>query len=93
MLGGEDFILSQRSGVSEELFKGSLLGVDADVASGPDLRLGTGLRSLAHLPAGLEPSPRFLERVAGGWWGRPRSSRSAVCLQPQPASGCYARVK
>ena len=28
---GEDFILSQRSGVEEELFKGDILGVDADV--------------------------------------------------------------
>lgn len=31
---GEDFILSQRSGVEEELFKGDVLGVDADVRIG-----------------------------------------------------------
>lgn len=31
VLGGEDFILSQRSGVEEELFKGDVLGLDADV--------------------------------------------------------------
>ncbi|PRW61229.1 ribulose bisphosphate carboxylase oxygenase activase [Chlorella sorokiniana] len=62
VLGGEDFILSQRSGVEEELFKGDLLGVDADVAS-VDFRQ-SHLRSLSHLPAGLEAPPRFLERVA-----------------------------
>jgi hypothetical protein len=45
VLGGEDFIYSQRSGVSEELFKGSVLGVDADVAS-TGFR-GNELRSLA----------------------------------------------
>ena len=32
VLGGEDFILSQRSGVEEALFKGKGLGVDADIA-------------------------------------------------------------
>ncbi|KAL4447796.1 hypothetical protein ABPG75_005015 [Micractinium tetrahymenae] len=62
VLGGEDFILSQRNGVEEELFKGQVLGVDADVAR-VDFRQ-TGVRSLSHLPAGLEPSPRFLERVS-----------------------------
>lgn len=34
VLGGEDFILSQKSGVSEELFKGDKLGIDADIAGG-----------------------------------------------------------
>ncbi|KAL4442508.1 hypothetical protein ABPG77_005092 [Micractinium sp. CCAP 211/92] len=62
VLGGEDFILSQRSGVEEELFKGQVLGVDADVA-GIEFRQ-TGVRSLSQLPAGLEPPPRFLERVS-----------------------------
>lgn len=62
VLGGEDFIYSQQSGVSEELFKGSVLGVDADVAS-VDYRQ-TELNSLAYLPDGLEPPTRFLERVA-----------------------------
>lgn len=33
VLGGEDFILSQRSGVEELLFKGERLGVDADMVS------------------------------------------------------------
>jgi hypothetical protein len=32
ILGGEDFILSQRSGVEEALFKGKGLGVEADIA-------------------------------------------------------------
>ena len=63
VLGGQDFILSQRSGVEEELFKGVVLGVDADVA-GLDLGRQTLLRTLDHLPEGLEPAPRFLERVA-----------------------------
>lgn len=45
VLGGEDFIYSQRSGVSEELFKGSVLGVNADVAR-TDFRQ-TALHSLA----------------------------------------------
>ncbi|KAI3427347.1 hypothetical protein D9Q98_010264 [Chlorella vulgaris] len=68
VLGGEDFILSQRSGVSEELFKGGRLGVDADVAGGSGggggLQDGMRLSTLSHLPAGLEPPPRFLQRVA-----------------------------
>jgi hypothetical protein len=69
VLGGEDFILSQRSGVSEELFKGVRLGVDADVAGGGSgggggLQDGMRLSTLSHLPAGLEPPPRFLQRVA-----------------------------
>eukprot|EP00887_Chlorella_sp_A99_P002702 scaffold6.g2702.t1 len=67
VLGGEDYILSQRSGVEEELFKGraegQVLGVDADIA-GVAFRQQSGLRSLAHLPAGLEPPRRVLERVA-----------------------------
>lgn len=37
---GEDFILSQRSGVEEELFKGDILGVDADVRNGHDMEAG-----------------------------------------------------
>lgn len=37
---GEDFILSQRSGVEEELFKGDILGVDADVRGGHDMEAG-----------------------------------------------------
>lgn len=45
VLGGEDYIYSQRSGVKEELFKGQLLGVDADVAQGGFRQ--TELQSLA----------------------------------------------
>jgi hypothetical protein len=45
VLGGEDFIYSQKSGVEVELFKGSVLGVDADVAR-VDFRQTLG-RSLA----------------------------------------------
>lgn len=45
VLGGEDFIYSQQNGVEVELFKGSVLGVNADVAS-VDFRQ-TQLRSLA----------------------------------------------
>lgn len=62
MLGGEDYILSQRSGVEEELFKGAVLGVDADVA-GVGFRQSL-LRSLRDLPEGLEAPARFLDRVA-----------------------------
>ncbi|GBF91656.1 ribulose bisphosphate carboxylase oxygenase, chloroplastic [Raphidocelis subcapitata] len=58
-----DFIASQASGVSEELFKGAVLGVDADVAAG-GFRTGSRLARLAHLPDGLEPPPRLLSRVA-----------------------------
>ena len=32
VLGGQDFIYSQRSGVEDELFKGKGLGIDADIA-------------------------------------------------------------
>lgn len=62
VLGGEDFIYSQQSGVSEELYKGDVLGVYADVASGGFRQ--TELRSLAHLPDDLAPPDRFLDRVA-----------------------------
>jgi len=51
VLGGEDFIYSQQSGVSEELFKGSVLGVDADVAR-VDFRQTLG-RSLAVSSPGV----------------------------------------
>ena len=48
VLGGEDFIYSQMSGVSEDLFKGAVLGVNADIAS-VDYRQSE-LRTLSHLP-------------------------------------------
>lgn len=58
MLGGEDFIYSQQSGVSEELFKGSVLGVDADVAS-VDFRQNE-IRSLSVRPRGFWQSVRYV---------------------------------
>ena len=63
-LGGQDFIYSQRSGVSESLFKGDLLGVDADVASG-DLRArGESSRDLSFIRGEYHVPERFLERFA-----------------------------
>jgi hypothetical protein len=63
-LGGQDFIYSQRSGVSESLFKGDLLGVDADVASG-DLRArGESSRDLSFIRGEYYVPERFLERFA-----------------------------
>ena len=55
MLGGEDFILSQRSGVDEDLFKGSVLGIDADV-SPPSLRWPL-LQLCSALPARYSAPP------------------------------------
>ena len=62
VLGGQDFLYSQMNGVSEELFRGDRLGVDADIATG-DMRQSE-MRSLAHLPDGFVPPERFLGRVA-----------------------------
>jgi rhodanese-related sulfurtransferase len=62
-LGGQDFIYSQRSGVSESLFKGDLLGVDADVATG-DLRSRRESRDLAHITGAYHVPERFLHRFA-----------------------------
>ena len=63
-MGGQDFIYSQRSGVSESLFKGRLLGVDADVASG-DLRApGESSRDLSFLRGAYRVPERFAERFA-----------------------------
>ena len=63
-LGGQDFIYSQRSGVSEGLFKGDLLGVDADVATG-DLRNVAGeSRKLKHLKGNYHVPERFKQKVA-----------------------------
>ena len=61
-LGGQDFIYSQRSGVSEELFKGRLLGVDADVATG-DLRVGE-LRAFGNVVGDYHVPERFRDRFA-----------------------------
>eukprot|EP00667_Euglena_gracilis_P006982 EG_transcript_7045 len=63
VLGGLDFIYSQRSGVEEDLFKGRRLGVDADIAS-MQFRERAGARSLAGLDADLFVPPRFERRVA-----------------------------
>ena len=60
-LGGQDFIYSQRSGVEEELFKGSVLGVDADVATGEHRE--REFRTFAALDEFHVPE-RFAERVA-----------------------------
>ncbi|CEF97602.1 P-loop containing nucleoside triphosphate hydrolase [Ostreococcus tauri] len=61
-LGGQDFIYSQRSGVEETLFKGVVLGVDADVASG-EHREG-GFRSFGNVEGEFYVPERFMERVA-----------------------------
>ena len=62
VLGQEDFILSQVSGVEEELFKGKGIGVFADIASTGFRQ--TELRSLSATPDGLKPPARFLDLVA-----------------------------
>ena len=62
-LGGQDFIYSQRSGVSEDLFKGTLLGVDADCATG-DLRANTEARDLTHLRGKYHVPTRFKNKFA-----------------------------
>lgn len=87
VLGGEDFILSQRSGVSEDLFKGEVLGADADVA-GVAFRQ-TLLKDLSSLPEGLHPPPRFLE-VRGGTWLQGRYSQGRQSRRPTAALGLAA---
>ena len=62
-LGGLDFISSPRSGVSEDLFKGTLLGVDADCATG-DLRANTEARDLTHLRGKYHVPTRFKNKFA-----------------------------
>ncbi len=61
-LGGQDFIYSQRSGVEEELFKGNVLGVDADVATGEHRE--TSFRSFSNVSEEFHVPRRFIERVA-----------------------------
>lgn len=61
-LGGQDYIYSQRSGVEEELFKGDVLGVDADVATGE--HRDAGFRTFADVGPGFVVPARFAERVA-----------------------------
>lgn len=61
-LGGQDFIYSQKSGVEETLFKGNILGVDADVADGSHRE--TEFRTFGDLEDGYHVPTRFLERVA-----------------------------
>ena len=61
-LGGQDFIYSQRSGVSETLYKGDVLGVDADVATG-DMR-ATELRAFANVLGAYHVPERFRDRFA-----------------------------
>ena len=57
-----DFIYSQRSGVEEELFKGNVLGVDADVATGEHRE--TSFRSFSNVSEEFHVPRRFIERVA-----------------------------
>jgi hypothetical protein len=61
-LGGQDFIYSQRSGVEEELFKGNVLGVDADVTTGEHRE--TAFRSFSNVSDEFHVPRRFIERVA-----------------------------
>ena len=64
MLGGQDFIYSQASGVEEGLFKGEgVLGVMADAAT-MDFRERAGARSLAEVDASLHVPERLLSRLA-----------------------------
>eukprot|EP00958_Prasinococcus_capsulatus_P006436 scaffold604_cov384-Prasinococcus_capsulatus_cf.AAC.46 len=63
VLGGQDFIYSQKSGVEEDLFKGKTLGVDADIATG-DFRFND-FRTLANINAAEWHVPeRFSTKVA-----------------------------
>ena len=64
-LGGQDYILSQASGVKEELYKGSVLGVDADVATG-DLRTRGDIKQFGDIKdhASYHIPDRFLDRFA-----------------------------
>lgn len=64
-LGGQDYILSQASGVREELFKGSILGVDADVATG-DLRARGEIKQFGDIKdhSSYHIPERFLDRFA-----------------------------
>ena len=55
-------ISPQRSGAREELFKGRLLGVDADVATG-DLRVGE-LRAFGNVVGDYHVPERFRDRFA-----------------------------
>lgn len=62
-LGGQDYIYSQRSGVREELFKGNILGVDADVASGEYRE--RAFRTFGNVEGeGFHVPERFVARVA-----------------------------
>ena len=61
-LGGQDFIYSQKNGVEDALFKGHLLGVDADVATG-DMRVSE-LRSLANVQGDYHVPERFRDKFA-----------------------------
>lgn len=61
VLGGEDFIYSQQSGISEDLFKNGSIGLNADIAS-VDFRQ-TEFRTLSSIPD-IAPPQRFLDRVA-----------------------------
>jgi len=63
VLGGQDFIYSQASGVEDGLFKGDVLGVMADAAT-MDFRERAGARSLAEVDASLHVPERLLQRVA-----------------------------
>jgi SpoVK/Ycf46/Vps4 family AAA+-type ATPase len=62
LLREDDFLLSQASGVTEELFKGDVLGVDADVA---DVGYRTRGSSLAWLTdTDLEAPERLVDAIA-----------------------------
>lgn len=60
-LDNRDFVESQRSGVSDPLFKGERLGVDADVAEG---LFSSPLRDLSAVREGLFIPHRFLDAVS-----------------------------
>ena len=63
VLGGQDFIYSQKSGVEHHLFKGEILGMDADVASG-DFRFNE-FRTFSNIQAKDWHVPeRFSSKVA-----------------------------
>lgn len=78
-LGGQDFIYSQKSGVEETLFKGSVLGVDADAATG-DMRVSE-LRNFGNIVGDFHVPERFLDRFTT----HVAKNMAGTCSRP---SGC-----